>query len=78
MAQLLNPSAMDNCSVCIWTNGDQYLEEFNLGPHKTGGKWGFWGIFVAFTVSNLVLVYFLTWATKIKKLDKVGISAEGN
>lgn len=66
MAQLLNPLATDNCSVCIWTSGDQYLEGFNLGPDKTGGKWGFWGIFVAFTVSNLVLVYFLTWATKIK------------
>ncbi|KAL8736867.1 MAG: hypothetical protein Q9181_002258 [Wetmoreana brouardii] len=66
-AQLINPSATDICSVCIWTNGDQYLEGFDLNPQKWGGKWGFWGIFVAFTVSNLTLVYFLTWATKIKK-----------
>lgn len=66
MAQLIDPLATDSCSVCIWTNGDQYLDGFNLSPHKTGGKWGFWGIFLAFTVSNFVLVYFLTWATKIK------------
>ncbi|KAL9604583.1 MAG: hypothetical protein Q9179_001809 [Wetmoreana sp. 5 TL-2023] len=66
-AQLINPSATDFCSVCIWTSGDQYLEGFNLNPQKWGGKWGFWGIFMAFTVSNLTLVYFLTWATKIKK-----------
>lgn len=67
LARLVDPSATDSCSVCIWTTGDQYLEGFNLNPEETGGKWGFWGIFMAFTVSNLILVYFLTWATKIKK-----------
>ncbi|KAL9596515.1 MAG: hypothetical protein Q9219_005736 [cf. Caloplaca sp. 3 TL-2023] len=67
LAQLMDPSATDSCSVCVWTNGDQYLDVFNLDPQKTGGKWGFWGIFMAFTVSNLIFVYFLTWATKIKK-----------
>ena len=66
-AQLMNPSASDSCSVCIWTTGDQYLEGFNLDPQKWGGIWGFWGIFLAFTVSNLILVYFLTWATMIKR-----------
>ncbi|KAL8987359.1 MAG: hypothetical protein Q9177_003420 [Variospora cf. flavescens] len=66
-AQLMNPSATDSCSVCIWTTGDQYLEGFDLNPRKWGGIWGFWGIFLAFTVSNLILVYFLTWATKVKR-----------
>lgn len=66
-AQLLNPSATDACRVCVWSNGDQYLEGFHLRPGQWGGIWGFWGIFVAFTCSNLALVYFFTWATKIKK-----------
>ncbi|KAL8941766.1 MAG: hypothetical protein Q9216_002051 [Gyalolechia sp. 2 TL-2023] len=67
LAQLVDPSATDSCSICIWTTGDQYLKGFNLNPDSTGGKWGFWGIFLAFTVSNLVLVYCFTWATKIKR-----------
>ncbi len=66
-AQLLNPSATSSCIVCIWTDGDQYLDQFNLSPNKWGGIWGCWGIFLAFTCSNLMLVYFFTWATKIKR-----------
>jgi ATP-binding cassette, subfamily G (WHITE), member 2, SNQ2 len=29
-------------------------------------KWDYWSVFVAFRVSNLVLVYFFTGATKVK------------
>lgn len=66
-ARLLNPGASDACSVCQWTNGDQWLDQFNLGPDGLlGGKWEYWGVFVAFTVSNCALVYFFTWATKVK------------
>ncbi|MCJ1367838.1 hypothetical protein MMC16_006973 [Acarospora aff. strigata] len=65
-AQLLNPSATANCSVCKWTNGDQYLATFHLGGGMWGGIWGYWGIFLLFTVSNLALVYAFTWATKVK------------
>lgn len=66
-AQLLNPTATDACNVCKWSNGDQYLDQFNLGPGGLlGSKWEYWGVFVAFTVSNLILVYFFTFATKVK------------
>ncbi|OCL05443.1 hypothetical protein AOQ84DRAFT_390869 [Glonium stellatum] len=67
-AQLLNPNATDECSVCKWTNGDQYLDGFNLGNRGLlGSKWQYWGIFLVFTFTNLVLVYFFTWATKVKR-----------
>lgn len=66
-AQLLNPNATDTCNVCKWTTGEQYLEGFNLGTHKWGGIWGYWGIFLLFTASNLCLFYFCTWATRIKR-----------
>lgn len=66
-ARLLNPEADTDCQVCKWTNGDQFLEGFHLGEGRLGGKWGYWGIFLLFTFSNLVLVYFFTWATKVKK-----------
>ncbi|KAF6512916.1 hypothetical protein HZS61_007722 [Fusarium oxysporum f. sp. conglutinans] len=67
-AQLLNPEASgdDYCQVCRWTTGTQFLDQFNLGDGQLGGQWGSWGIFVVFTFSNLALVYFFTWATKLK------------
>ncbi|QGI71281.1 hypothetical protein CEK26_003618 [Fusarium fujikuroi] len=67
-AQLLNPKASgdDLCQVCRWTTGTQFLDQFNLGDGQLGGQWGSWGIFVGFTFSNLALVYFFTWATKVK------------
>ncbi|KAF5580877.1 ATP-binding protein multidrug cassette transport [Fusarium subglutinans] len=67
-AQLLNPEASgdDYCKVCRWTTGTQFLDQFNLGDGQLGGQWGSWGIFVVFTFSNLALVYFFTWATKVK------------
>ncbi|RKK92030.1 Multidrug resistance protein CDR2 [Fusarium oxysporum] len=67
-AQLLNPEASgdDYCQVCRWTTGTQFLDQFNLGNGQLGGQWGSWGIFVVFTFSNLALVYFFTWATKVK------------
>jgi ATP-binding cassette subfamily G (WHITE) protein 2 (SNQ2) len=67
-AQLLNPAASgdDYCQVCRWTTGTQFLDQFNLGDGQLGGQWGSWGIFVVFTFSNLALVYFFTWATKVK------------
>ncbi|OCK97384.1 uncharacterized protein K441DRAFT_606404 [Cenococcum geophilum 1.58] len=67
-AQLLNPNATDECSVCKWTSGDQYLDGFNLGDGGLlASKWSYWGIFLVFTFTNLGLVYFFTWATKVKR-----------
>ncbi|KAF4333979.1 ATP-binding protein multidrug cassette transport [Fusarium beomiforme] len=67
-AQLLNPDASGDtlCQVCRWDTGKQFLNQFNLGDGQLGGQWGSWGIFVIFTVSNFALVYFFTWATKVK------------
>jgi ABC-type multidrug transport system permease subunit len=66
-AKLLNPDARHNCEVCRYTTGDQFLAELNLGPGHLVGKWGCWAIFVLFTLVNLFLVYFFTWATKVKR-----------
>ncbi|POR36723.1 Uncharacterized protein TPAR_03074 [Tolypocladium paradoxum] len=68
-AQLLNPDASgpSQCQLCRWTTGDQFLSQFNLGDGQLGGRWGCWGIFVLFTLGNLALVYFFTWATKVKR-----------
>ncbi|KAI9803139.1 MAG: hypothetical protein M1833_001210 [Piccolia ochrophora] len=63
-ARLINPTATTACEVCKWVNGDQYLAEFNLRPED---KWPYWAIFVLFTLTNVGLVYFFTWATKIKR-----------
>ncbi|CEJ54144.1 hypothetical protein PMG11_00466 [Penicillium brasilianum] len=68
--QVLNPSATDNCQLCQYTTGNQYLEGFRLGNGENGGIWGDWGIFVLFTFSSLFLVYFVTWATKVHQWKK--------
>jgi ATP-binding cassette subfamily G (WHITE) protein 2 (SNQ2) len=66
-AQLINPNATGDCNVCRWTNGNQYLDQFNLGPGGLlGSHWAYWAVFVGFTVSNFGLVYYFTWATKVK------------
>ncbi|KAJ5908495.1 hypothetical protein N7495_001177 [Penicillium taxi] len=68
--QVLNPSATENCQLCEYITGDQYLKGFRLGNGEDGGIWGDWGIFVLFTFSSLFLVYFATWATKVHKWKK--------
>ncbi|KAI9688918.1 MAG: hypothetical protein M1822_001275 [Bathelium mastoideum] len=68
--QVLNPSATENCQLCEYTTGNQYLAGFRLGGGENGGIWGDWGIFVLFTVSSFFLVYFTTWATKVHKWKK--------
>jgi len=65
-ALLNNPTDTANCTICPYTNGNQYLEGFHLGNGMVGGIWGYWGIFLAFTFSNLALFFFFTWATKVK------------
>ncbi|KAJ6441375.1 multidrug resistance protein CDR1 [Purpureocillium lavendulum] len=67
-AQLLNPDALapSECQVCRWSTGDQFLAQFNLGQGQLGGEWGCWAVFLLFTACNLFLVYFFTWATRVK------------
>lgn len=69
-AQLLNPAATENCRLCKYTTGNQYLESFRLGSGQNGGIWGNWAIFALFTVSSFLLVYFVTWATRVHKWKK--------
>jgi ATP-binding cassette subfamily G (WHITE) protein 2 (SNQ2) len=74
--QVLNPSDNENCRLCQYTTGNQYLEEFRLGDGQNGGIWGNWGIFVLFTLSSLSLVYFTTWATKVHKWKKEPVATK--
>ena len=67
-AQLLSPESMADCSVCQYTSGTQYLQAYNLGPGGllNDNLWAFWAVFLLFTLSSLMLVYFFTWATKVR------------
>ena len=69
-AQNLNPSATENCQICEYITGNQYLEGFRLGNGENGGIWGDWAIVVLFTISSFFLVYFATWVTKVHKWKK--------
>ena len=60
---LQNPNATDVCNFCQLSNGDQYLAQLNISPDD---KWRNFGIFLAFVVSNYMLVYFFIYSVRIK------------
>ncbi|KAH6634752.1 ABC drug exporter AtrF [Chaetomium sp. MPI-SDFR-AT-0129] len=67
-ANLTNPLSRDVCHVCQYTKGTQYLEQFGLQEGRLGDNmWAYLGVFVLFTVVNVVLFYFFTWATRVKR-----------
>ncbi|KAJ5660839.1 uncharacterized protein N7484_000211 [Penicillium longicatenatum] len=66
--QLLNPMSTSLCEVCQYTTGNQYLATFNLyGGQLANNMWAYWAVFLLFTMSNIVLFYFFTWARLVKK-----------
>jgi ATP-binding cassette subfamily G (WHITE) protein 2 (SNQ2) len=54
---LLNPTAMENCEVCQYRTGADYLATLNLG--RKGDGWRDAGIVVAFVGSGYGLVFLL-------------------
>jgi ABC-type multidrug transport system permease subunit len=67
-ANLTNPGATDECRVCQYMNGSQYLEGFNLNSGMLANNiWAYWAVFMIFTVANVGFFYFFTWARSVKK-----------
>ncbi|KAI8623457.1 ABC-2 type transporter-domain-containing protein [Xylariaceae sp. FL1651] len=60
---LLNPGATTDCQYCPYSNGNQYLATLNLDASE---KWRDFGIFLAFCISNWVLVYFFIYTVRIR------------
>ncbi|KAL1628660.1 ATP-binding cassette transporter snq2 [Neofusicoccum ribis] len=60
---LLNPDATSDCQYCPFTMGDDYLATLNI---SAGDKWRDFGVFLAFVISNWMLVYFFVYTVRIK------------
>ncbi|KAH6900556.1 ABC-2 type transporter-domain-containing protein [Thelonectria olida] len=60
---LLNPDATSNCQYCAYSNGNQFLKTLNI---EAGQKWRDFGIFLAFCISNWMLVYFFIYTVRVR------------
>jgi ATP-binding cassette subfamily G (WHITE) protein 2 (SNQ2) len=60
---LLDPSSTDQCGWCQYRTGEEYLGTVNLSGKD---KWGYFGIFLGFCISNWVLVYFFVYTVRVK------------
>ena len=56
-SNLINPDATDECMVCSYTKGEDYLRTLNLKEYYYG--WRDAGIVALFAVSSYALVYVL-------------------
>lgn len=61
---LVETGATAGCEYCPYRSGDEYLATLNLAA---GDKWPFFGIFVAFCVSNWALVYFFIYTVRVRR-----------
>ncbi|KAJ5764734.1 ABC-2 type transporter-domain-containing protein [Penicillium odoratum] len=61
---LASPNATFDCGYCPYKDGQEYMETLNV---KVGEKWKCFGIFLAFTIVNWVLVYFLIYTVRIRR-----------
>ncbi|CZS90679.1 probable ATP-binding multidrug cassette transport protein [Rhynchosporium graminicola] len=60
---LTNPDATTNCGYCQFKSGVEYMATLNIEPKD---KWRYFGIFLAFCISNWALVYFFIYTVRIK------------
>ncbi|KAF5575236.1 ATPase [Fusarium pseudocircinatum] len=60
---LLNPNASSACEFCPMTSGNDYLASLNI---NASDKWRDFGIFLAFCVSNWMLVYFFIYTVRVR------------
>jgi ATP-binding cassette subfamily G (WHITE) protein 2 (SNQ2) len=60
---LLNPESSSNCGYCQYSSGVDYMTTLNIKPEY---KWRYFGIFLAFCISNWALVYFFIYTVRIK------------
>lgn len=60
---LVDPNATADCQYCPYSTGDQYLATLNISPSD---KWPYFGIFLAFCISNWALVYFFIYTVRVR------------
>ena len=60
---LLNPQATEDCQYCPFQVSDQYLASLNIQADE---KWRDFGIFLAFCISNWMLVYFFIYCVRVR------------
>jgi ABC-type multidrug transport system permease subunit len=60
---LTNPDATSDCGYCQYNSGVDYMRTLNIEPKD---KWRYFGIFLAFCISNWALVYFFIYTVRIK------------
>ncbi|KUJ20545.1 uncharacterized protein LY89DRAFT_705425 [Mollisia scopiformis] len=60
---LTNPDATTDCGYCQYSSGTEYMATLNISPKD---KWGYFGIFLGFCVSNWALVYFFIYTVRIR------------
>ncbi|KAF4446254.1 putative ATP-binding multidrug cassette transport protein [Fusarium austroafricanum] len=60
---LLNPNATSACEFCPISSGNGYLASLNI---NASDKWRDFGIFLAFCVSNWMLVYFFIYTVRVR------------
>lgn len=59
----MNPDATTDCGYCQYTSGTDYMRTLNIEPRD---KWQYFGIFLAFCISNWTLVYVFIYTVRIK------------
>ncbi|TAQ88979.1 hypothetical protein B7494_g2691 [Chlorociboria aeruginascens] len=60
---ITNPDANANCGYCQYSSGVEFMATLNLEPRD---KWRYFGIFLAFCISNWALVYFFIYTVRIR------------
>ncbi|KAF8867215.1 hypothetical protein BDZ45DRAFT_609442 [Acephala macrosclerotiorum] len=60
---LTNGGATSNCGYCQYSSGVDYMAALNIEPRD---KWRYFGIFLAFCISNWALVYFFIYTVRIR------------
>jgi ABC-type multidrug transport system permease subunit/ABC-type lipoprotein export system ATPase subunit len=56
---LVNPDAAERCGYCQFSSGDDYLRSLNISYDF---RWQSFGIFLAFVITNYLLIYALVYA----------------
>lgn len=60
---LTNPDAMSDCGYCQYSSGVEYMASLNIKPSD---KWKYLPIFLAFCISNWMLVYFFIYTFRVR------------
>ncbi|CAG8047287.1 unnamed protein product [Penicillium olsonii] len=64
---LSNPDGTGECGYCEYSHGDDYLSGLGLDSSKI---WPYFGIFLAFTVTNYLMVYLMVYLRSVMKMKK--------